>query len=45
MDDQPQHLTTTEARAGTGTDVNRYPLYFGLALVVAIFALLLFVYA
>jgi hypothetical protein len=42
-DESPEHLTTTEARAGTTPHVTRVVLGVGLALVVAIFALLLFV--
>ena len=38
-----EHVTTTEARAGTTPHVARYVLGIGLALVVAIFALILFV--
>ncbi len=44
MADPVEHVTTTEARAGSSTDVNRYPLYIGLALVVVIFAVILVVY-
>ena len=44
MADPVKHLTTTEARAGSSSDVNRYPLYIGLALVVAIFAVILVVF-
>ena len=43
MNDMPEHLTTTEARAGATPHVARYVLGVGLLLVVAIFALLLFV--
>ena len=43
MTNGEQHVTTTEARAGTTTHVARYVLGIGLALVVAIFALILFV--
>ena len=38
-----QHVTTTEARAGATPHVARYVLGVGLLLVVAIFALILFV--
>ena len=41
MDDPVEHVTATEARAGSSTDVNRYPLYIGMALVVVIFAVIL----
>ena len=44
MADQPEeHLTTTEARAGTGSNVNRVVLYASMAAVVVIFAIILFV--
>ena len=43
MTNGEQHVTTTEARAGTTPHVARYVLGIGLALVVAIFALILFV--
>jgi hypothetical protein len=42
-DGTPDHLTTTEARAGTTPHVTRFVLGIGLLLVVAIFALILFV--
>ena len=44
MADPVEHVTTTEARAGSSTKVNRYPLYIGLALVIVIFAVLLVLY-
>jgi len=44
MTDPVEHVTTTEARAGSSTDVNRYPLYIGMALVVVIFAVILVVF-
>ena len=40
-DGTPEHLTTTEARAGTTPHVTRVVLGVGLMLVIAIFALLL----
>ena len=43
MADQPEHLTGTEAREGTGPSSMRYVLMGGLALVVVIFAIILFV--
>ena len=43
MNDDSEHLTTTEARAGTTPHVTRYVLGIGLVLVVVIFAVLLFV--
>ena len=39
----PERLTTTEARAGTTPHVTRVVLGFGLLLVIAIFALILFI--
>ena len=39
--ESPQHLTTTEARAGTGPRDMRYVLGVGLVLVVVIFAVIL----
>ena len=44
MADPVEHVTTTEARAGSSTDVNRYPLYIGLALVIVVFAVILVVF-
>jgi hypothetical protein len=41
MNDSPEHLTTTEARAGATPHMTRVVLGVGLLLVVAIFALLL----
>ncbi|MBA3666563.1 MAG: hypothetical protein H0W65_02415 [Sphingomonas sp.] len=43
MDDQPEHLTGTEAREGTGPKSMRLVLGGGLLLVIAIFAVILFV--
>jgi hypothetical protein len=43
MTDQPENLTTTEARAGTTPHMTRYVLGIGLVLVVVIFAAILFV--
>ena len=44
MADPPEeHLTTTEARAGTSSSVNRVVLYVSMAAVVIIFAVILFV--
>jgi hypothetical protein len=45
MDDREQHLTTTEARAGTTPHMTRYILPISLGLVVIVFALILFVWA
>ena len=43
MDDQPEELTTTEARAGSTPGVARNVLAYGLILVIIIFAVILFV--
>ena len=43
MNNDAEHLTTTEARAGTTPHVTRVVLGVGLVLVVVIFAVLLFV--
>ena len=43
MNNQPEHLSKTEARAGTTPHMTRYVLGIGLVLVIVIFALLLFV--
>ncbi len=43
MTDAPEHLNTTEARAGATPHVTRYVLGVGLVLVVVIFAVILFV--
>ena len=44
MADQPEeHLTTTEARAGNSSPVNRVALFGGLGAVIIIFALILFI--
>jgi hypothetical protein len=39
----PEHLTTTEARAGATPHVTRVVLGVGLLLVIGIFALILFI--
>ena len=44
MDDREEHIGTTEARAGTTPHMTRYILPISLALVVLLFALLLFVW-
>jgi hypothetical protein len=44
MDDGEQHISTTEARAGTTPHMTRYVLGYGLALVIILFALILFVW-
>jgi hypothetical protein len=43
MNDAPEHVNMTEARAGTTPHVARYVLGIGLILVIVIFAVLLFV--
>ena len=40
-EENPEHLSTTEARAGTGPRDMRYVLGVGLVLVVVIFAVIL----
>jgi len=43
MEEREQHISTTDARAGATPHVTRYVLGFGLALVIIVFAVLLFV--
>ena len=43
MDQDPNHISTTEARAGTTPHMTRYVLGWGLGLVIVIFLILLFV--
>ena len=43
MNDVPDHLNRTEARAGATPHVTRYVLGVGLVLVVVIFAVILFI--
>ncbi len=43
--EQPEHLTGTEARAGTTPGVARVALFGGLALVIVAFAIIYFVAA
>jgi hypothetical protein len=43
MEDGEQHISTTEARGGTTPHVTRYVLGIGLALVIILFAIILFV--
>ncbi len=45
MHDGPEHITTTEARAGTTPRMTRYVLGWGLALVLIAFALILLVWS
>ena len=42
-DDDPQHVTTTEARAGATPHMTRYVLGIGTGLVIVLFAIILFV--
>jgi hypothetical protein len=42
MNDRPEHITTTEARAGTTPRMTRYILGWGLFLVVVAFVLVYF---
>lgn len=44
MDEQEQHISKTDARAGSTPHVTRYVLGWGLTLVIAIFLILLFVW-
>jgi hypothetical protein len=39
---QPEHVTTTEARAGSTPHMTRYVLSIGLVLVIVLFAIILF---
>jgi flagellar biogenesis protein FliO len=41
--DQQEHVTTTEARAGATPHMTRYVLSIGLVLVIVLFAIILFV--
>ena len=43
MNETPEHLDKTEARAGVTPHMTRYVLGFGLLMVVVVFALLLLV--
>ena len=42
-DEQREHVTTTEARAGSTPHMTRYVLGIGLLLVIVIFAIILFI--
>ncbi len=42
-DEQQEHVTTTEARAGATPHVTRYVLAIGTGLVIVLFAIILFV--
>ncbi len=39
-DERPEHLTTTEARAGATPHMTRYVLSIGLLLVIVLFAII-----
>jgi hypothetical protein len=41
-DEQPEELTTTEARAGSTPHMTRYVLSVGLVLVIILFVIILF---
>jgi hypothetical protein len=41
-DERPEHLTTTEARAGSTPHMTRYVLVIGTGLVIVLFAIILF---
>jgi hypothetical protein len=41
-DEQPDHVTTTEARAGSTPHMTRYVLSVGLVLVIVLFVIILF---
>jgi hypothetical protein len=41
-DEQPEHVTTTEARAGSTPHMTRYVLSVGLVLVIVLFVIILF---
>ncbi len=43
MADDPEHVTTTEARAGATPHMTRYVLAIGTGLVIVLFAIILFV--
>jgi hypothetical protein len=44
-DEQREHLTTTEARSGATPHVTRYVLFIGTGLVIALFAIIVFMNA
>jgi len=45
MTDGPDHISTTEARAGATPKMTRYILGWGLGLVLVAFALILFIWS
>ena len=42
-EDEPEHVTTTEARAGTGVKDNLYALVIGVGLLIVLFAIILLI--
>ena len=42
MNDRPEHVNTTEARAGSTPHMTRYVLSIGLVLIIVLFAIILF---
>jgi len=44
MNDEPEHIGTTEARAGTTPHMTRYVLGWGLGLVILSFLILLLIW-
>lgn len=44
MDDEPQHIATTDVRAGSTPHMTRYILGWGLGLVIVAFVVVLFIW-
>ena len=44
MSDQPEHISTTDARAGSTPHMTRYILGFGLVLVIAAFVAIVLIW-
>ena len=44
MDDEPEHISTTDARAGSTPHMTRYILGWGLALVILAFIVVLLIW-
>jgi len=44
MDQEPDHISTTRARGGTTPHMTRWVLVWGLALIVLLFVILLFIW-
>ena len=44
MSDEPEHISTNDARAGSTPHMTRYILGWGLALVIVAFVILLFIW-